>query len=253
MKSFWNEIKNEKRPVVIYGTGDAAERLFYMLKERGIRTMAFSSSSSFVRDRSFLGYKVLPMERVKEIFGSDIVLLLGFGSHDKKVIDHITALSKEYDLYIPDLLLNRENDAVTEETLEKERKRIEWAYSLLSDPFSRDVFSSTLEYRITGRIEPLLKVGREEDENWNLLEPNKGDVFFDGGAYNGDTISLFINKAGGHKEIYGVEPTPLSFRRMKERIGEKEGITLFNTALGSEDGEVSFSTGHGRGDRKSVV
>ena len=232
MKSFWNEIKNEKRPIVIYGKGDAAERLFYMLKERGIRTMAFSSSSSFVRDRSFLGYKVLPMERVKEIFGSDIVLLLGFGSHDKKVIDHIIALSKEYDLYIPDLLLNRENEAVTEETLEKERKRIEWAYSLLSDPFSRDVFSSTLEYRITGRIEPLLKVGREEDENWNLLEPNKGDVFFDGGAYNGDTISLFINKAGGYKEIYGVEPTPLSFRRMKERIGEKERITLFNTALG---------------------
>ena len=249
MKSFWNEIENDKRSVVIYGTGDAAERLFYMLKERGIRTMAFSSSSSFVRDRSFLGYKVLPMERVKEIFGSDIVLLLGFGSHDKKVIDHITALSKEYDLYIPDLLLNRENDAVTEETLEKERKRIEWAFSLLSDPFSRDVFSSTLEYRITGRIEPLLKVGREEDENWNLLEPNKGDVFFDGGAYNGDTISLFINKAGGYKEIYGVEPTPLSFRRMKERIGEKEGITLFNTALGSEDGEVSFSTGHGRGNK----
>ena len=249
MKSFWNEIENDKRSVVIYGTGDAAERLFYMLKERGIRTMAFSSSTSFIRDRSFLGYKVLPLERVKEIFGSDIVLLLGFGSHDKAVINQIIELSKEYDLYIPDLLLNRENEAVTEETLRKERKRIEWAYSLLSDPFSRDVFSSTLEYRITGRIEPLLKVGREEDENWNLLEPNKGDVFFDGGAYNGDTISLFINKAGGYKEIYGVEPTPLSFRRMKERIGEKEGITLFNTALGSEDGEVSFSTGHGRGNK----
>ena len=62
MKSFWNEIENDKRSVVIYGTGDAAERLFYMLKERGIRTMAFSSSSSFVRDRAFLGYKVLPLE-----------------------------------------------------------------------------------------------------------------------------------------------------------------------------------------------
>ena len=121
MKSFWNEIENDKRSVVIYGTGDAAERLFYMLKERGIRTMAFSSSSSFVRDRSFLGYKVLPLERVKEIFGSDIVLLLGFGSHDKAVINQIIELSKEYDLYIPDLLLNRENEAVTEETLRKER------------------------------------------------------------------------------------------------------------------------------------
>ena len=98
MKSFWDHIKEEKRPVVIYGTGNAAEKLFFLLKERGIRTMAFSSSSSFLRDRSFLGYKVLPLERIREIYGSDIVLLLGFGSHDESVIEHIVGLSKEYDL-----------------------------------------------------------------------------------------------------------------------------------------------------------
>ncbi|MGN1189228.1 MAG: nucleoside-diphosphate sugar epimerase/dehydratase, partial [Candidatus Ornithospirochaeta sp.] len=89
MTFFWNEIKKEKRPIVIYGTGDAAEKTFNMLKERGIRVMAFSSSTEFLRNRSFLGYKVLPLERIKEIYGNDIVLLLGFGSHEKAVIDHI--------------------------------------------------------------------------------------------------------------------------------------------------------------------
>ena len=249
MKSFWKEIKNEKRPVVIYGTGDAAEKLFNMLKKRGIRTMAFSSSSTFLRDRSFLSYKVLSLERVEEIFGDDIVLLLAFGSHDKAVIDHIVSLSREYDLFMPDLLRDEEDEAVTDETLRKESKRIEWAYSLLSDSFSRDVFSSTLEYRMTGRIEPLLKVGREEEENWDLLELKKEDIFLDGGAYNGDTVSLFIQKSGGYNEIYAFEPSSLSFRRLNEKYGGKEGINLINAALGEKDGEVSFSLGHGRGNK----
>lgn len=249
MKSFWKEIKNEKRPVVIYGTGDAAEKLFNMLKKKGIRTMAFSSSSTFLRDRSFLSYKVLSLERVEEIFGDDIVLLLAFGSHDKAVIDHIVSLSRKYDLYMPDLLRNEEDEAFTDETLRKESKRIEWAYSLLSDSFSRDVFSSTLEYRVTGRIEPLMKVGREEEENWDLLELKKEDIFLDGGAYNGDTVSLFIQKSGGYNEIYAFEPSSLSFRRLNEKYGGKEGIYLINAALGEKDGEVSFSLGHGRGNK----
>ena len=144
---------------------------------------------------------------------------------------------------------NEEDEAVTDETLRKESKRIEWAYSLLSDSFSRDVFSSTLEYRMTGRIEPLMKVGREEEENWDLLELKKEDIFLDGGAYNGDTVSLFIQKSGGYNEIYAFEPSSLSFRRLNEKYGGKEGINLINAALGEKDGEVSFSLGHGRGNR----
>ena len=249
MKSFWSDIQKEKRPVVIYGTGNAAQKLFNLLKEKGVRPMAFSASSSFLRDRSFLGYKVLPLERVIDIFGKDIVLLLGFGSHDKSVIDHIVSLSHEYDLYMPDLLLDDKGEAITSDKYEKNKDHYNWAYSLLSDSFSKTVFSSTLEHRITGRIEPLLDVGREEEENWNLLDIRRNDIFFDGGAYNGDTISLFMKKAGEWKEIYGIEPSAVSYRRAYEKYGKEEGINLLNIALGKEDGEVELLKGHGRGNR----
>ena len=249
MTFFWDEIKKEKRPIVIYGTGDAAEKTFNMLKERGIRVMAFSSSTEFLRNRSFLGYKVLPLERIKEIYGNDIVLLLGFGSHEKAVIDHIIELSKEFDLYMPDLLLSEDGEAFDSSYFEKHREEIEWAYSLLSDDLSREVFSSTLEYRMTGRIEPLLKINREEEENWNLLNIKEGDSFFDCGAYNGDTISLFIKKAGIYKEIYGVEPSGRSFKKLYEKYGGHENIHLYNTVLGESDGYAGFEKGHGRGNK----
>lgn len=249
MKSFWSEIKNEKRPVVIYGTGDAAQKLFFLLKEKGIRTMAFSSSSSFLRDRSFLGYKVMSLDRVVDIFGKDIVLLVAFGSHDKSVIDHIVSLSRQYDLYMPDLLTGDNGETFTQEEYEKNKEHYNWAYSLLSDSFSKTVFSSTLEHRITGRIDPLINVGREEKENWSLLDIKKNDIFFDGGAYNGDTISLFMKKAGEWKEIYGIEPSAVSYRRAYEKYGKEEGINLLNIALGKEDGEVGLMEGHGRGNK----
>lgn len=249
MTFFWDEIKKEKRPIVIYGTGDAAEKTFNMLKERGIRVMAFSSSTEFLRNRSFLGYKVLPLERIKEIYGNDIILLLGFGSHEKAVIDHIIELSKEFDLYMPDLLLSEDGEAFDSSYFEKHREEIEWAYSLLSDDLSREVFSSTLEYRMTGRIEPLLKINREEEENWNLLNIKEGDSFFDCGAYNGDTISLFIKKAGIYKEIYGVEPSGRSFKKLHEKYGGHENIHLYNTVLGESDGYAGVEKGHGRGNK----
>ena len=249
MKSFWDHIKEEKRPVVIYGTGNAAEKLFFLLKERGIRTMAFSSSSSFLRDRSFLGYKVLPLERIREIYGSDIVLLLGFGSHDESVIEHIVGLSKEYDLYMPDLLLTESGEVFSSLVVEREKREYEWAYSLLCDDLSRDVFSLSLEHRLTGRIEPLLKIGRKEEENWNLLKLEDSSSFFDGGAYNGDTISLYRSKTQNKGDIYGIEPSFVSFRRMREKYGKEENIHLYNLALGEKDGEGRMELGHGRGNR----
>ena len=63
-EEFWENIKNEKRSVVILGTGDAGEKLFRLLKKNNVRTSAFASSDEFLRNRSFLGYKVLSLKWV---------------------------------------------------------------------------------------------------------------------------------------------------------------------------------------------
>lgn len=251
MRNFWKEIEKEKRPVVIHGTGDAAERLFYLLKEKGVRTMAFTSSSSFLRNRSFLGYKVLSIERVKEIYGEDIVILLGFGSHDKKVMEEIESLNRETELYMPDLMLSEKGECVEEDVLKRDKDRIEWAYSLLSDSMSRKVFSKTMEYRVTGRIEPLMEVNTPEEDNWDLLGIKRGDSFLDGGAYNGDTISLFIKKSGDYSYIYGFEPSSRSFGKLKEKYGGKENIYLYNAALSDKRRECGVTKGRGRGNKIS--
>lgn len=249
IEDFWSEIGKETRPVVIYGTGDASERLFALLKERGIRTSAFVSSPEFLRSRSFLGYKVMSLERAKEIFSDDIVLLMGFGSHKMEVMDHIVSLSMENDLYMPDLMVNDQGLPTTRETLGRERERIEWAYSLLNDDVSRLVFSSSLEHRLTGRIEQILKINSREEDNWDLLKLGEDEVMVDGGAYDGDTVSLFMSKAASWKRVYAVEPSGRAFNKLKEKYSGRDDIVLINGALSDKSGAAHLLNGHGRGNR----
>ena len=248
MKDFWGEISGEKRPLVIYGTGDGAEKTFALLEKKGVRPSAVSASPSFVRSRSFLGYRVLPLERVEEIFGSDIVLVVAFGSHDREVISHLVSLSSKYDLYIPDLLLDEDGEPSSREEIKKHREKLEWAYSLLGDDKSRKVFKNVFSYKVSGRIEPLLEINEREEDIWDFLELGEGESYFDGGAYGGDTISLFLSHASSYSQIYGVEPAKRAFRILSETHGNRENVTLVNAALSSCCGRASITGKKGRGN-----
>ena len=247
-EEFWENIKNEKRSVVILGTGDAGEKLFRLLKKNNVRTSAFASSDEFLRNRSFLGYKVLSLKRVKEIFGDDTVLLMGFGSHKTEIISRVVDLSREFDLYMPDLMTDREGNPTTRSLLKRDEEKYRWAYSLLEDERSREVFRKSLEYRVSGRIEPLLDINSSPEEAWDLLGGGEGEILVDGGAYDGDTISIFMSKYCSWKEIYGIEPSIRAYRKLEEKYGGRENIHLYNGALSNEVGETGFAMGHGRGN-----
>ena len=49
----WNYLKNQTkagRPVVLYGTGDGADKIMAVLEERGIPVSGIFASPGFVRD-----------------------------------------------------------------------------------------------------------------------------------------------------------------------------------------------------------
>ena len=82
----WDSLKKEQKPVVLYGTGDAAEKILKELDARDIRVSGIFASDGFVRDRSFAGFKVLSYSEACRRFGKMCVLLC-FGSHRPDVLD----------------------------------------------------------------------------------------------------------------------------------------------------------------------
>ena len=230
---------------MLYGTGNAAEKILKELDIRGIRVSGIFASDGFVRDREFAGFKVLSYAQAKERFGPMTVLLC-FGSHRPEVIDTILRVDAEQDLYAPDLPIAGEG-LFDEEYYEAHRAELAWVRERLADEQSRKVFDSVIEYKLSGRIAPLLACQSLEEENWRLAV-TRGISFLDLGAYTGDTVELFIKLCGGkYSRITAVEPEARNFRKLAENTAGLKSIRLVNAAVGDTCCTVSFTHGAGRG------
>ncbi len=244
----WNELKDKSRPLVLYGTGNAAEKILKELDIRGIRVSGIFASDGFVRDREFAGFKVLSYAQAKERFGPMTVLLC-FGSHRSDVIDTILRVDAEQDLYAPDLPIAGEG-LFDDEYYEAHRAELAWVRDRLADEQSRKVFDSVIEYKLSGRIAPLLACQSLEEENWQLLRGASAQApsFLDLGAYTGDTTELFLkvlndrtcrpdtSDNSSQPRIIAVEPEARNFRKLQETAERLFGYrNTTDRILGSND------------------
>ncbi|EKC60336.1 methyltransferase, FkbM family, partial [human gut metagenome] len=87
---------------------------------------------------------------------------------------------------------------------------------MLADEKSKQVFDGWLEYRITGRIQPLLRNQTDKAEGYEILDLGGNETYADLGAYNGDTITEFLEVTGGQfNKIFAMEPDGKNYAKMK--------------------------------------
>lgn len=233
---------------MLYGTGDGADRLIDSFEKRNIKIEGVFASDNFVRDRSFRGFKVLSYSEAKQTFGK-MTIVLGFGTHDKSVIEHILAISKENDLYMPEVIEDKEGQVFDLENYYKHRDEISFAYSLLADELSQKSFTSIINYRLSGKLEYLLDCQVEERESWKLLNINRKEVYVDCGAYNGDTIARFSSFTKEWKAIYAFEPDKKTFKKLEKNTASLNNLFLYNAAVSNSVGQLPFFVGKGRGTK----
>ncbi|MBR5730820.1 MAG: FkbM family methyltransferase [Firmicutes bacterium] len=265
----WDHIKRSEKPLVLYGTGNAAEKILKELDVRGLRASGIFASDGFVRDRYFKGFKVLSYDEARERFGVMLVLLC-FGTHLPDVMARIERIASEQELLAPDLPIAGEG-LFDRAYYEAHKKDLDEVRALLADEQSRLVFDNVIDYRLSGRTEPLFACHTPEDEIWKQflgIENGPGGrssctkngtegpplKFFDLGAYTGDTAELFIKACGGNcSRVICVEPDPRNFRKLSEYAAGKQSgpgapaFELVNAAAGSFCGTVRFVKGSGRG------
>lgn len=251
LKDFWSAVKETDLPVVLYGTGDAAEKLLSLLENRGVRCCGCFASSGFVRSRTFHGYKVLSYEDARRIWGR-MAVVMGFGTHDPDIIRDITEIAEENEFYCPCLLLDENGEPFNTEYYTRHIDDFTYFRNLLTDERSRDIYDAVIAFRITGDIRYILPVGEDEMTSWRNLPFGDDESFVDIGAYDGDTVLRFISLTHGrYREITAFEPDPRSFRKAEKRLEGIPNLTLSNVPLSSRVEKVFFEEGNGRGNRRS--
>ncbi len=83
-----------------------------------------------------------------------------------------------------------------------------------------------------------------------ILSPEPGEVFVDGGSYDGRTIRQFIKWCNGeYKKIYAFEPDGKNCNWLKDNLMGTPRIDIFNRGLWDSECEISFAESGSQGSK----
>ena len=245
MQDIWTYLQGTKKPILIYGMGDGCDKIISVCHEKKIPIAGIFSSDEYVRDKVIHGFRLMSLSQAKEKF-SDMIVLLAFGVFREDLMEKIVSLSEEVELYAPEVPLfggGLFDRAFYEENLSSIREVEEMLY----DEKSKKIFRDLVEYKLTGKIAPLLKnTSFREDDLVSLVPFGKGDVYVDLGAYDGDTVLEWHRLFPDHGEIFAMEPNSKTFKKLLENTKEIPHVNLLPFAAWDKNETLLFNGKSGR-------
>ncbi len=250
MKDLWTSLKEQSKPIVLYGMGNGADKIADELERRGMEVAAYFASDDFVRGQLFRSKRVMKYAEVKEVY-PECVILVAFASQLSDVMARIEAIDAENELYVPDVPVvgGRVFDsAFYEENLDL----IQEARELFADEESRGIYDNILLYKLTGKLSYLKQVTSSQDEVFrSVLSCERYTACADLGAYNGDSVREFMQKFPNLEKVVSLEPDRRNFKKLSRFVEEAElsFVECHNCAAWSENGEMAFSASGNRNAR----
>lgn len=249
----WENLAGSKKPIVIYGMGNGAEKIISVLKEYGVEIADIFASDEFVRGHSFLGHKVLKYSEVCEKY-DDFNIVLAFATHLPDMLKKIEKMNEEHPVFAPDVPVAG-NGIFTRHFFEENREKFEFVYEKLADEESKRVFENIINFKISGKVKYLYN-STETDKNSiykDILALNNNETIVDMGAYDGDTIREFTTYTNGKfNHIYALEPDEKNFKKLERNTADMQGVSLYNLGAWSKKDTLTFSKKAGRNSKLSA-
>jgi FkbM family methyltransferase len=249
----WEYLKNAGRPVVLYGTGDGADKILARLAAEGISVSAVFASDEFVRGQQFHGFTV---RRYSELLSvrEKVIVLIAFASQLPEMLERFYELEQVHETYAPHVPVFSGDEAVTPDWLNKYEAELQTVYDRLADEVSRETFASILNYKLSGKISYLRQCSTtREDDLLGIFSFGGMETYVDAGAYDGDTIEEFLKLTRcKYKKIYAVEPDPKNYKKLTDFVRQNalKHVECIPAGVWSECGALEFT---GNGGRQSTL
>ena len=228
--SVWELLQHTKKPIVLYGMGNGADKIIDWCEANGVQVQGVFASDEFVRGQQFRGFTVERYDVLRARLGNELLVVIAFASERPEVLERFAQLAAEQEVVAPHLPLFDEEETVSAAWLQRYEEQLTQVYDRLADEQSRRVFAATLNYKLSGKISYLFdcETQREEDIRM-LLAPTAEEVYMDLGAYNGDTIQELGRLTDWQwREVLAVEPDRRNCRKLRllaDELAEK-GLTV---------------------------
>ncbi len=247
----YTRLREEARPLVLYGMGNGADKLLDRLDKIGKRPCAVFASDDFVRGQIFRGYPVEHFNAIRQRYPS-CVILLSFGTRVPEVMQHIRSLAEAYPLIMPDMPVAGETDFDLG-FYRAHKAELQCFCDLLQDNLSKEILSHVIQYKLSGDIRYLWDGCTTFEEDRALWQSRPISHVVDGGAYRGDTAQMFLASYPALQCLYAIEPDRRNYRALESfvlRANESARIRLYRGALWSHSGTAVLDAS---GNRNSTL
>lgn len=251
-ENVWDFLKNDGKPIMVYGMGNGAEKIISTLSEYGLKVSEIFASDEFVRGHSFLGYKVLKYSEVCEKY-DDFNVVLAFATHLENVIENIKKINSRHRVFAPDVPVAG-GGLFTKEYVKEHDEDFDFVYNRLADEKSRKVYVDILNFKVSGKVEYLLNSFCDKDEVYSdILKLNNSETIVDLGAYDGDTIREFTAFTNGkYDKIIALEPDEKSYKKLLKNTKDMANIQTYNMGAWDKKDTLIFSKEQSRNSHLSA-
>ncbi len=213
----WHYLADTKRPIVMYGMGNGADKILAVCEKYGVEISDFFASDGFVRGHSFHGKTVISYSDMKAKYdGQFPIVLLSFASSLPDVMALFQRVASECEMYAPDVPVFGET-LFTIEFFEENRARFDAIYDILADEESKRIYENVIRYKLTGKLDYLWESESDKDAVYGeLLDCKNIGSYLDLGAYNGDTIREMLHYNPELESAIALEPDARNFRKLNE-------------------------------------
>ncbi len=247
--TYWEKLASETRPILLYGTGNGADKIIDACERYGIKISGVFASDGFVRSRTFRDMHVISYSDAVGTYGEDIVILPAFGSTRDEVIDFFYTLDGRHTVIIPEVPLYG-TGIFDAEYLEARRADLEEVHGYLSDDESREIFRDAVMFRITGGIRYLSRCESMRETMANLAEFAAVKSALDGGAFKGDSTADMLASIPELESVIAVEPDPSTCKKLRAFAESPEArgiVTPVECALSVREGIAESVASGSRG------
>ncbi len=244
--SVWEKLKNTTEPIIMYGTGNGADKVLDIFAQKGIEISGVTASATFVRERFFRGFKVLPLSHFEELYDS-FTIVITFGTSIPDVMENIYSIAQKHHVLVPVVPVIG-TEVFDEDFLKANQEKLNEAYNLLADDKSKEIYAGYINFLYAGEIDQLQAITTPESEAFeSILKLGHDESYIDIGAYRGDTVDAFLSYTDSiYKNIICAEPDTKSYKKLMDHCGHLKNFAAYNTAVTDTDGEIGFSDVHGR-------
>jgi len=240
-----------KKPVILFGAAIMSSHFIKFFKEAGTEILCLSDNDKNKLGKKVHGLKVLDKKYIKKEFGNKIQFVISSVHYEDIARDlkkmgfsnvfnplfFFTIYHKKFDVLVWNNNIN---------SILKNKKNIKQIFSYLEDKKSKKIFLAIIKFRLTLKTSNLKHIFDNQDQYFdkNIIKLSKNEIFLDGGAYDGDTIKMFIKKSkNSFGKVYAFEPDEKSFILLKEYISSLSDnrITGYKIGLGKINEKLYFT------------